>query len=258
MQEDPHGTQSKTKNTDKSGLAGRTTPNAPTHPKMRLWKWVAIAFVLCGTVLLDISTRTTAPTGPRLPRSWASSPQRLQPLPSSSSSSSLPSRWNGVRRRMTRTADSITSILAEFSSMFQSFTEGELQQVIATLVERKAARDTLRGPQGRRTKRARKGRSSCTLREAVVSVSELGLGYESDETLLFRYCSGRCVAHRRNYDVSLEHMKRAGLLGGSRQDKMRHSPCCRPTTYDDDISFLDNKNRYYTIHEVSARECGCV
>ncbi|XP_029104829.1 neurturin-like [Scleropages formosus] len=222
---------------------------------MRLWKWSAAALALCGTVLLDVLTRSAVPTGPRLPRSWPSTAPRPQPPPLSSSS-----RPKGfARRRTTRTPGSIQSILAEFSSVFQSFTEGELQHVIAALVDRKAARDAQRDPQGRRTRRARgEGRGSCSLREAVVSVTELGLGYDSDETLLFRYCSGRCAARRRNYDVSLEHMKRAGLLKGGRRNKVRRGPCCRPIAYDDDVSFLDNNHRYYTIHEVSARACACV
>uniref|UniRef100_A0A8C9TW68 Neurturin n=1 Tax=Scleropages formosus TaxID=113540 RepID=A0A8C9TW68_SCLFO len=192
---------------------------------MRLWKWSAAALALCGTVLLDVLTRSAVPTGPRLPRSW--------PL--------------------------CRPLVSAVSSVFQSFTEGELQHVIAALVDRKAARDAQRDPQGRRTRRARgEGRGSCSLREAVVSVTELGLGYDSDETLLFRYCSGRCAARRRNYDVSLEHMKRAGLLKGGRRNKVRRGPCCRPIAYDDDVSFLDNNHRYYTIHEVSARACACV
>nr|XP_023674722.1 neurturin [Paramormyrops kingsleyae] len=214
---------------------------------MRLWACAAIAFMFCGTALFDIFTRTTIPTGPKHLHSRAvHSPQR-QPSPSIFRAAG--------HQRSRRATDDLESILVEFSSMFQSFTQGELQQVIGTLADRRAVQV---GPQGRRTKRARKGLKPCSLREAVVSVSELGLGYNSDETLLFRYCSGRCFTHRRNYDVSLEHMKRTGALGLGRQDRARHSPCCRPTTYEDDVSFLDNNNKYYTIHQVSARECGCV
>lgn len=139
--------------------------------------------------------------------------------------------------------------------MFQSFTEGELKQVIGTLVERKARRDA---QQSKRTKRAKKRAKPCSLREVEVTVSQLGLGYVSDETIVFHYCSGKCTTSRKNYDLTLAFMKRSRLLTKDQKDKARHSPCCRPTAYEEDISFLDNFNRYHTIREFSAQACGCV
>lgn len=139
--------------------------------------------------------------------------------------------------------------------MFQSFTEGELKQVIGTLVERKARRDA---QQSKRTKRAKKRAKPCSLREVEVTVSQLGLGYVSDETIVFHYCSGKCTNSRKNYDLTLAFMKRSRLLTKDQKDKARHSPCCRPTAYEEDISFLDNFNRYHTIQEFSAQACGCV
>ncbi|XP_008571290.1 PREDICTED: neurturin [Galeopterus variegatus] len=38
----------------------------------------------------------------------------------------------------------------------------------------------------------------------------------------------------------------------------RRAPCCRPTAYEDEVSFLDAHSRYHTVHELSARECACV
>uniref|UniRef100_A0A8D2P6I6 Neurturin n=1 Tax=Zosterops lateralis melanops TaxID=1220523 RepID=A0A8D2P6I6_ZOSLA len=87
------------------------------------------------------------------------------------------------------------------------------------------------------------------------SVSDLGLGYESDETVLFRYCSGTCEAAVRSYDLSLKSMRSRRKI---RKEKIRARPCCRPLAYDDDVSFLDAYNRYYTVNELSAKECGCV
>uniref|UniRef100_A0AAY5KF70 TGF-beta family profile domain-containing protein n=2 Tax=Esox lucius TaxID=8010 RepID=A0AAY5KF70_ESOLU len=108
-----------------------------------------------------------------------------------------------------------------------------------------------------KAKRRRKRRRlrPCALRQVEVTVGELGLGYHSDETLLFRYCSGRCNTRRRNYDITLEHMKKAGLIKSG--ELVRYSPCCRPITYEKDISFLDNSSKYHTVQEVSARECKC-
>lgn len=142
--------------------------------------------------------------------------------------------------------------------LFQSFTEGELQQVVGTLLDRKKAKSRrLEKSQTRRTKRARRPKP-CSLREMEVTVSELGLGYESDETLLFRYCSGKCTGHRRNYDITMDHMRRTGFRKKGRKDKVSNGPCCRPIAYEEDISFLDNRSRYHTIQEVSAQACGCV
>lgn len=178
------------------------------------------------------------------------------------------------------------SLLSEFTYLFQSFTEGELKQIVGALVDRKshvASQEDLWGEDdalsqtwsieerlGRRTKRARRVSTPCSLHEVRRTVTELGLGYESDETVVFRYCSGKCAARRRNYDIILEYLHKGGQLeessggqdrrgrGRSRKDKARYSPCCRPTRYEKDISFLGNNNIFYTIPDVSARECGCV
>ncbi|NXO24619.1 NRTN protein, partial [Cisticola juncidis] len=108
---------------------------------------------------------------------------------------------------------------------------------------------------GGRRKRARARHKPCELRQLQVSVSDLGLGYQSDETVLFRYCSGTCEAAARSYDLSLKSMRSRRKI---RKEKVRARPCCRPLSYDDDVSFLDAYNRYYTVNELSAKECGCV
>lgn len=142
--------------------------------------------------------------------------------------------------------------------MFQSFTEGELQHVVGTLLDRKRRKSRRLGEQqARRTKRARRPKP-CSLRELELTVSELGLGYDSDETVLLRYCSGKCTAHRHNYDITMEHMIRTGFMKKGRKDKVSNGPCCRPTAFEKDFSFLDNKSRYHTVQNVSAKNCGCV
>ncbi len=142
--------------------------------------------------------------------------------------------------------------------MFQSFTEGELQHVVGTLLDRKRRKSRrVGGKQARRTKRARRPKP-CSLRELELTVSELGLGYDSDETVMLRYCSGKCTAHRHNYDITMEHMMRTGFRMKGRKDKVSNGPCCRPTAFEKDFSFLDNKSRYHTVQNVSAKHCGCV
>lgn len=86
-------------------------------------------------------------------------------------------------------------------------------------------------------------------------MSELGLGYASDETVLFRYCAGACEAAARVYDLGLRRLRQRRRV---RRERVRAQPCCRPTAYEDEVSFLDSHSRYHTVHELSARECACV
>lgn len=142
--------------------------------------------------------------------------------------------------------------------MFQSFTEGELQHVVGKLLERKRRRSRrVDEKQARRTKRARRPKS-CSIRELELTVSELGLGYDSDETVVLRYCSGKCTTQRHNYDITMKHMMLTGFSKKGRKDKVSNGPCCRPTAFEKDFSFLDNNSRYHTVQNVSAKNCGCV
>uniref|UniRef100_Q811Q5 Neurturin n=1 Tax=Rattus norvegicus TaxID=10116 RepID=Q811Q5_RAT len=108
---------------------------------------------------------------------------------------------------------------------------------------------------GPRRRRARPGSRPCGLRELEVRVSELGLGYTSDETVLFRYCAGACEAAIRIYDLGLRRLRQRRRV---RKERVRAHPCCRPTAYEDEVSFLDVHSRYHTLQELSARECACV
>ncbi|XP_016090183.1 uncharacterized protein [Sinocyclocheilus grahami] len=246
--------------------------NAPRCSKMRVWKEVTLAFILFGASFFLLLLKTTSPVGSSYPKALgiSSDPSSqpattaLEPPPSFSSSFSSTSSRKPMPRRAVRATEDMGSFLSEFSYLFQSFTEGELKKVITTLVDRKERR--IRTEMGRRTKRARKGPKPCSLHEIELTVSELGLGYESDETVSFRYCSGKCIHERRNYDFVMEHMQinnsssekgRRGRDNG-KKDKARNAPCCRPTKFEKKMSFFDNKDRFYTIQNVSARACGCV
>lgn len=140
------------------------------------------------------------------------------------------------------------------SMMFQSFTEGEFQHVVGKLLDRKRQGRRPSQSQTRRTKRARSPKS-CVLKKLEVTVSELGLGYESDETVMLHYCSGKCTEHRHNYDITMDYMMRTRFKRGRKVSK---GPCCRPIAFEKDFSFLDNRSRYHTIQNVSAKICGCV
>ncbi|XP_016389835.1 glial cell line-derived neurotrophic factor-like [Sinocyclocheilus rhinocerous] len=99
-----------------------------------------------------------------------------------------------------------------------------------------------------------KGRA-CALRQVQLKVSDLGLGYRSQEELIFSYCSGVCINSLTNYDKILTSH------AGNGKNFLRSSPhtaCCRPVEYDDDLSFLDDNLIYHTMKRHSARKCGCV
>ncbi|XP_061096499.1 neurturin-like [Conger conger] len=220
---------------------------------MKVWKCAALSVMLCAAALSLFLTRLMAParTRQRPPPSSSSA------LPSPSLSSphdSAPSLTDG-RRRAARSAEGMPSLLSELSHVFQSFTEGELKQIIATFVDKKSRRDSLDANQNKRTKRARKRQNSCSLKTKLVTVSQLGLGHDSTEELLFKFCSGGCIWQKKNYDMALNTMRKNGII---EKGKARHKPCCRPTTYDD-ISFFDDMNfKYYTLRNLTAKNCSCV
>ncbi|XP_064325588.1 neurturin-like isoform X1 [Phalacrocorax carbo] len=229
--------------------------NVLTCSKMKVWKFAAIASMLLSSMLSILVCRD-----------MFNGSRKYSPLPSllsssrasSSSSSSLPA----APRRSPRALQRHSSLLSQYSSLLESYTEGEIRQLISALVERysqamnSGSHELPLFPRaGSRRKRARARHKPCALKELEVSVSELGLGYESDETVLFRYCSGTCEAAIRSYDLSLKSMRSRRKI---KKEKVRARPCCRPLAYDDNVSFLDAYNHYYTVNELSAKECGCV
>uniref|UniRef100_A0A3P8WI66 Glial cell line-derived neurotrophic factor n=1 Tax=Cynoglossus semilaevis TaxID=244447 RepID=A0A3P8WI66_CYNSE len=114
------------------------------------------------------------------------------------------------------------------------------------------------GSRGGRGERGRERLSvqsrGCLLKEVHLNVTDLGLGYQTKEELIFRYCSGPCVEAETNYDKILNN-----LTHNKKLDKDTPSrTCCRPIAFDDDLSFLDDNVVYHTLKKHSARKCGCV
>uniref|UniRef100_A0A3Q0RK04 TGF-beta family profile domain-containing protein n=1 Tax=Amphilophus citrinellus TaxID=61819 RepID=A0A3Q0RK04_AMPCI len=235
---------------------------------MKLWKGATFAFMLCAAALSTILIRNMATIRQfklnakhlSSPSSSLESASKTSPPSSSSSAESRasPQQTGGLHRRI-RSTDDMKSFLSE-TVMLQSFTEGELQHVVGTLLERKRRKSRrLSENQARRTKRARR-QKSCSVRELEVKVNELGLQYNSEETVLLRYCSGKCSDRRHNYDLVMKHMVTEGFRKKGRKDKVRINSCCRPTAFEH-FTVLDttvNPSRYLQIQNVSAKNCGCV
>ncbi|KAG8014554.1 Artemin [Nibea albiflora] len=100
--------------------------------------------------------------------------------------------------------------------------------------------------------------SHCGLRSILLQVRDLGLGYDSDETVLFKYCSGTCPHARSNHDLTLTNLLLSGILPQPAPGELWHNaPCCRPTHHED-MAFLDNSHRWHKVEKLSAAGCSCV
>ncbi|XP_072804314.1 persephin [Vicugna pacos] len=91
--------------------------------------------------------------------------------------------------------------------------------------------------------------SPCQLWSLSLPVAELGLGYTSEETVIFRYCAGSCPhGARTQHGLTLAWLRSQGRAHGG--------PCCRPTRYAD-VAFLDDHHRWQRLPQLSAAACGC-
>lgn len=90
---------------------------------------------------------------------------------------------------------------------------------------------------------------SCQLWSLTLPVAELGLGYASDEKVIFRYCAGSCPQEART-----QHSLVLARLRG--QGRAHGRPCCQPTSYAD-VTFLDDHHHWRQLPQLSASACGC-
>lgn len=107
-----------------------------------------------------------------------------------------------------------------------------------------------------KSSRAARGRN-CHIRNLMVKVRDLGLGFNSDEIVLFKYCSGSCHRTRSNYDLTLGSLLRQQLITPGPRERVLSHPCCRPTRYEA-VSFMDVQNTWQTVEKLSAAECSCI
>ncbi|OCT90488.1 hypothetical protein XELAEV_18019103mg [Xenopus laevis] len=97
----------------------------------------------------------------------------------------------------------------------------------------------------------------CRLKMLLLTVGDLGLGYESEETVRFKYCSGGCPRSRTNHDLTLSRLLQKSDIPSLLEEKIFGGPCCRPTHYED-VVFLDDKHQWHTVEQLSAAACACV
>ncbi|KAM7141357.1 neurturin isoform 1-T5 [Molossus nigricans] len=149
---------------------------------MQRWKAAALASVLCSSVLSIWMCRDGLLLSHHLGPA-------LAPL-----------------RRPPRTLDARIARLAQYRALLQGAPDAVELRELNPWAWRSPSPRRRAGPRRRRA-RARSGTRPCGLRELEVRVSELGLGYASEETVLFRYCAGACEAAARFYDQGLRRLR---------------------------------------------------
>ncbi|KAA0719036.1 Artemin Precursor [Triplophysa tibetana] len=97
----------------------------------------------------------------------------------------------------------------------------------------------------------------CRVEKREMRVRDLGMGFDSDEIVLFKFCVGSCQRSRGNYDLALRALMANGSLPKRTARKISAHPCCRPTAYEP-VSFMDVTTTWRTIKSLSATDCECV
>nr|XP_055059842.1 artemin-like [Misgurnus anguillicaudatus] len=97
----------------------------------------------------------------------------------------------------------------------------------------------------------------CRVEKREMRVRDLGMGFDSDEIVLFKFCVGSCQRSRGNYDLALRALLANGSLPKRTARKVSAHPCCRPTAYEP-VSFMDATTTWRTIKSLSAADCECV
>uniref|UniRef100_A0A8C3F752 Artemin n=1 Tax=Chrysemys picta bellii TaxID=8478 RepID=A0A8C3F752_CHRPI len=130
--------------------------------------------------------------------------------------------------------------------------EGELAKDLLL----RAERSPLGPAKGKKAGRRRDG-PNCTVRRLMVKVRDLGLGFDSDEIVPFKYCSGSCHRSRSNYDLTLATLLQEKAIKPGPPGHVASHPCCRPTRYEA-VSFMNVQNTWQTVEKLSAAECKCI
>lgn len=97
----------------------------------------------------------------------------------------------------------------------------------------------------------------CRVEKRQMKVRDLGLGFDSDEIVLFKFCVGSCQSSRTNYDLALKALLQNGSLPRRTVRKVTSHPCCRPDRYEP-VSFMDAQTTWRTIQSLSAASCMCM
>lgn len=125
--------------------------------------------------------------------------------------------------------------------------------------EKEEEEETGKGTRNGLGKKRQPKRSSrdCRVEKREMRVRDLGLGFDSDEIVLFKFCVGSCQSSRTNYDLALKALLENGSLPRHTARKVSSHPCCRPDRYEP-VSFMDAQTTWRTIQSLSAASCMCM
>ncbi|XP_034038296.1 glial cell line-derived neurotrophic factor-like [Thalassophryne amazonica] len=107
------------------------------------------------------------------------------------------------------------------------------------------------------SRRPKQNSRDCRVEKREMRVRDLGLGFDSDEIVLFKFCVGTCQSSRTNYDLALKALLENGSLPRHTARKVSNHPCCRPERYEP-VSFMDAQTTWRTIQSLSAASCICM
>uniref|UniRef100_A0A665UJI2 TGF-beta family profile domain-containing protein n=1 Tax=Echeneis naucrates TaxID=173247 RepID=A0A665UJI2_ECHNA len=122
----------------------------------------------------------------------------------------------------------------------------------------RASCDVARAGRGRggkgKNRQPKQSSRDCRVEKREMKVRDLGLGFDSDEIVLFKFCVGSCQSSRTNYDLALKTLLENGSFP---RHKVSSHPCCRPDRYES-VSFMDAQTTWRTIQSLSAASCMCM
>ncbi|KAL0966678.1 hypothetical protein UPYG_G00298320 [Umbra pygmaea] len=121
---------------------------------------------------------------------------------------------------------------------------------------KKKEKDKQRERKGR-TRPLQQSSRDCKVEKREMRVRDLGLGFDSDEIVLFKFCVGSCRSSRTNYDLALKALMENGSLPRRTSRRVSAHPCCRPDRYEP-VSFMDTHTTWQTIQSLSAASCSCM
>uniref|UniRef100_A0A6I8N2S7 Glial cell line-derived neurotrophic factor n=1 Tax=Ornithorhynchus anatinus TaxID=9258 RepID=A0A6I8N2S7_ORNAN len=209
---------------------------------MKLWDIMAVCLVL-----LHTASTFPLPAGKKRPEGPEDdlSPSRLAPY-AVRSDSNMPEDY----------PDQFDDVVDFIQATIKRLRRSPDKQTAVSL-----KRERNRGAAANSDNSNRKGRKNqrgknrgCVLTAVHLNVSDLGLGYETKEELIFRYCSGSCDAAETIYDKILKNLTKNNKLANNKIGQA----CCRPIAFDDDLSFLDDNLVYHILRKHSAKRCGCI
>ncbi|CAG5896919.1 unnamed protein product [Menidia menidia] len=123
--------------------------------------------------------------------------------------------------------------------------------------EKEEEEETGNGDRKGKSQRPKQSSRDCRVEKREMRVRDLGLGFDSDEIVLFKYCVGSCQSSRTNYDLALKALLENGSLPRRTSRKVSNHPCCRPDRYEP-VSFMDAQTTWRTIQSLSAASCMCM